>query len=500
MAANLLAEFEDFYQPSSTTAAAAADIESAATSPNQPNATAVPSAVAQLPLPAEAEDDDFGDFETYDEVKVPLPTANVDSRQPVQEVHVARKKAKAKVRDENVLFDAEEDLEDSVDDDSANDDFGDFEGDDRSHTVAAAVRKDPVVVEAPQHVSLIEFDEVSGDFKAHEQSNQPSMIISNGQGHPAHDQTRFSGIKSIRLREPSTRLDYHEISEPADDSAWDAFGDPLPLSDTYPGPKEALKEATLWPSSSSSQQAPPITEDHDQRSPAVQYQMPSREVLLSPASASSPEASPNNIPPPALVLTLFPLIAQKAQDQFFGPVSKLTNHAMRSDESRHYLQSLLTISIVLARIVAGRKLRWKRDTILAQSMRIGPASTSGKSGGMKLTGLDKAETAREDREVADTFHSWRVLSGRLKSAAHQAGGLGNVPENAVSYVVRTATSGEGAVLSAKACALCGLKRNERIAKVDVDVQDSFGEWWVEHWGHHDCMRFWISHEDRLKTR
>ena len=59
---------------------------------------------------------------------------------------------------------------------------------------------------------------------------------------------------------------------------------------------------------------------------------------------------------------------------------------------------------------------------------------------------------------------------------------------------------EGTLTAPKACVICGLKREERIPKVDFQVEDSFGEWWVEHWGHRACRNFCHEHESKLKQR
>ena len=154
----------------------------------------------------------------------------------------------------------------------------------------------------------------------------------------------------------------------------------------------------------------------------------------------------------------------------------------------------------MARVIAGRKHRWKRDTMLAQSMRISQASAGARSGGMKLAGLDKAENAREERDVADAVRSWRVILGRLRTAVNAADNMKGIPEIKEEYMVRVANEREGAVSAPKHCILCGLKRNERVIKVDMEAQDSFGEWWVEHWGHRDCARFWETYEATLKAK
>jgi len=48
--------------------------------------------------------------------------------------------------------------------------------------------------------------------------------------------------------------------------------------------------------------------------------------------------------------------------------------------------------------------------------------------------------------------------------------------------------------------VCALKRNERVVKVDFEVEDVFGEWWTEHWGHKACVAFWLGNEGRLRSR
>ena len=120
---------------------------------------------------------------------------------------------------------------------------------------------------------------------------------------------------------------------------------------------------------------------------------------------------------------------------------------------------------------------------------------------MKLAGVDKAENAREERDVEDAVRAWRGILGRVRSAVKAARNVGTVPEVKETYVVRTATEREGAVTAPKACILCGLKRNERVQSVDTgEVNDNFGEWWVEHWGHVGCARFWGTYEEGVRGR
>ncbi|CZT03659.1 uncharacterized protein RAG0_10359 [Rhynchosporium agropyri] len=219
------------------------------------------------------------------------------------------------------------------------------------------------------------------------------------------------------------------------------------------------------------------------------------------------EAPPTNIPPPSVILTLFPPLFDLPQSRLFKAVAdqpfSLKNRIMSDPSTISFLRAYLLIATVAARIIAGRKLRWKRDSFLSQAMKIGPAAAGGK-GGMKLTGIDKSEVVREDREVADVFRVWKDQLGRLRSAvavantslrdssSHLA-----IPEISEAMHVKIQ---EGGMTAPKQCLICGLKREERIAKVDIAVEDSFGEWWIDHWGHRACKNFWQEHQSNLKGR
>ena len=127
---------------------------------------------------------------------------------------------------------------------------------------------------------------------------------------------------------------------------------------------------------------------------------------------------------------------------------------------------------------------------------------------MKLAGIDKTQSAHEDREAAEVMSVWKAQVGRLRSAvaaANAAAALASrnetmplkVPELSLSVSAHAAAN---VVTAPKPCVICGLKRDERIAKVDFEVEDSFGEWWVEFWGHRACRNFWLQHEVKLRSR
>ncbi|KAL2043140.1 hypothetical protein N7G274_004200 [Stereocaulon virgatum] len=225
------------------------------------------------------------------------------------------------------------------------------------------------------------------------------------------------------------------------------------------------------------------------------------------AKAADLGPPPTNIPPPSVLL---PLVATLSQSMSTLVKKAVTSGQAPSDyyepldqQKIQQIQRVLADVRAGARIIAGRKLRWKRDTILSQSMKIGPAS--GKASGMKLAGVDKAETRREDQEAAEALRAWKQQVGPLRSTismlnTHLPGSGFSLPDIAEAMPVRVVKPNEGAVTAPKCCFLCGIKRDERLAKVDVDVEDSFGEWWRDHWGHIDCVLFWEDHKASLRQR
>lgn len=228
--------------------------------------------------------------------------------------------------------------------------------------------------------------------------------------------------------------------------------------------------------------------------------IPSRSFI--PTEVSNLGPPPSNIPPPSILLPLIANVLGSLPARL-----KTVTSAQRLDQpsTPSEIRALLSSIRAAARILAGRKLRWKRDNQLSQSMKIGPAH-SGKAGGMKLVGVDKAESRREDQEAAETLQIWKQQVGPLRSTIATLNGQRSanerfkIPEIADNMPTRQGKPSEGMVTAPKCCFLCGIRRDERVAKVDVDVEDSFGEFWVEHWGHIDCVDFWKNHKDILQQR
>ncbi|KAL3450573.1 hypothetical protein BJX65DRAFT_246638 [Aspergillus insuetus] len=211
-------------------------------------------------------------------------------------------------------------------------------------------------------------------------------------------------------------------------------------------------------------------------------------------STPASHVRPTNIPPPSILLELFPRLFERLRQEG-TEAKKKAQQKERLDAVALFI--ICTLKAV-ARVVAGRTLRWKRDAILSQSMRIGPAR-SGKVGGMKLSTVNKNEDIKEQQEAVDVINMWRDRAALFNSVIQAAG---RRPVQVVSEITRvtTATPGQGAIKASHACALCGLKRDERIPKLDENVEDSFGEWWTEHWGHTECRHFWEDNMGLLSQR
>jgi hypothetical protein len=233
--------------------------------------------------------------------------------------------------------------------------------------------------------------------------------------------------------------------------------------------------------------------------------------IAAPANpTTAPSLPPTNIPPPAVLLSIFPSLIASAQAALFDTLAKIPQdqkQELLGHEATHqFLRGYIGLSVVLAHIISGRKQRWKRDQFLAQGMRIGPAAAGGKSGGMKLAGVDKSEAAKEDREVLDAVRQWRAVVGKLRSAVSGANVRASVklpplPEISEQMFVKALKPTEGGIVAPHACALCGLKREERVAKVDEGVDDSFGEWWVQGMNMHLlCKNFWDEHRELMRSR
>ncbi|MCJ1482715.1 hypothetical protein MMC06_002881 [Schaereria dolodes] len=408
-----------------------------------------------------------------------------------------------------VLFDAGEESE------AEDDDFGDFEAPDvqdtqithgskntRQSTFGKTVDNDLLGLDEATSSLAVGSNDQATDLTIHQDNSFSELISSskpngsdfNGGNKPKPTKTlpknSASGKSPLRIRHVETSY--------ADDEWGDFEDSPHPAGSTRF--QEDEKPTTT------SCKRPPLVTD---LGPISSLNLEAKDNgLLQDGLVRAVEriesVPPSNIPPPSILLPLVVLLIQKLP----GELREIAQQTSQFESSRRALTMKLGLckstSTTGARILAGRKLRWKRDTHLLQGMKIGPAH-GGKVGGMKLVGIDKAESRREDREAAELVRVWKQHSGSLRAAiatanAHSVGRVVLIPEVTEAMAVRTAKASEGALKDSKSCVLCGLNRDERVFKVDVDVEDSFGEWWTEHWGHTDCRVFWEKHEQFLQQR
>ncbi|PSS18639.1 hypothetical protein M430DRAFT_19239 [Amorphotheca resinae ATCC 22711] len=410
----------------------------------------------------------------------------------------------------DVLFDATEELSPQLEDD---DEFGEFE------TVSPESSFQPALPPPSQSLNTM-FNTMTLETKS-AKAPVDLLSISTSQDHLPYPQAPKSasfkernpfGDLGLSTKQAASRIkeeDKPKTSSPV--TAWPTFEPNRPKPSPYKdssGPADDLDDewgdfADLPP------ETPTVTPvvKAPSSSKADTWAWDAVDQVTEPARVQVDVAPPTNIPPPSVLLALFPSLFDLPQSTLFKPVANqsfsLKNRIISDPSTIDFLRAYLLIAVVAARIIAGRKLRWKRDTLLSQAMKIGPAAAGGK-GGMKLAGVDKAEVAREDREAADVVRIWKDQLGRLRSAVAVANSSMRdssrhlaIPDISEAMPVK---SQQGGLTAPKPCLICGLKREERVNKVDVDVDDSFGEWWVDHWGHRACRNFWLEHESKLKSR
>ncbi|KAI9795175.1 MAG: hypothetical protein M1816_000197 [Peltula sp. TS41687] len=226
-----------------------------------------------------------------------------------------------------------------------------------------------------------------------------------------------------------------------------------------------------------------------------------------PSPSSAPQKSlPTTIPPPSQLLPLFhDLLLPTA------PTSTTTSHPNINPST----------ILVLAHILSGRALRWKRDVYLSSAHTLTlvsntsnnnnnntsnyprrqqqqqPSSSSSAGKGLKLHSLTTNEHLHEAREVAEVLALWRRNQGRVRAgivaaAGGTAGTAGTgstgttseggtagrsggndrmpaLPELREHMAVTKVGMAQGGIKSTRACLLCGLLREERVGGVHCVV-------------------------------
>lgn len=443
---------------------------------------------------------------------------------PNQRPEKKEAKPTARTPDPNILFDAADfELQDDGDAED-DDDFGDFEA-------------EPAA--APGLPELVAVSSYGGET----QTQAPSLSLAGSTTRNA--QTGFGsaglpGTSSFGATKPKKQPPNLSLTSPTKTGGNGSLYPQAPKSpygsfqNRKPDPMKELKiktpQASEFPKEAKPRSPSPVTawpevpkDDFDSDWAVFKDLPPDEKPSTTPATTArpadmKPESTldlstdatnagppPTNVPPPSVLLSIFPQLLDLATTSLLKPISSLPHSSQQLIASNEatviFLKGHLALATVAARIIAGRKMRWHRDKFLMQGMAI---SAAGGKGGMKLAGVDKTQSAREDREAAEVESVWKAQVGRLRSAvaaANNAAASSSTPLKVPELSVHvSAHPAQNVVTAAKPCVICGLKRDERIPKVDFDVEDSFGEWWVEHWGHRACRNFWLQHEIKLRQR
>ncbi|KAJ5389898.1 uncharacterized protein N7496_000966 [Penicillium cataractarum] len=166
-------------------------------------------------------------------------------------------------------------------------------------------------------------------------------------------------------------------------------------------------------------------------SPSTTKTTPSPQSFTTNTPTTPPTVRPTNIPPPSILLehllTQLTTLQKTAQTAQPLPTDQKLPTATKIQNTLH----------TTARIIAGRTHRWKRDTLLAQSMRIGPAR-AGKTGGMKLSAVNKHEDVKEAQDAVDVLALWRERASLFNSIV-QAVGKKPIPVVAGPAALRVVT-------------------------------------------------------------
>jgi hypothetical protein len=383
-----------------------------------------------------------------------------------------------------------------------------------------------------------------GEFEGPESSKQHAALPTAQQSttrsyrpRPSQDPSPVSGtvdlLDSISLQDSKPpvkgpakipeKKDSPKTSESHTETTWndDSFGDwgdftdapasqsqPKPLKKkTYPSPKppvstwddDAFDDWGDFTDGPSKKSAPISKPQPTPTPPTVASPSPSSFVSGTPAPTAN--VRPTNIPPPSVLLELFLDVFENLQQEATLAKSQLRSSAPPSTDISATASNIHNALQSAARVIAGRSLRWKRDTILSQSMRIGPAR-AGKVGGMKLNSVNKQETIKEEQDAVDVLVAWRERAAIFNAILQGSGQrpIPTVPDPSALKVI-IARADQGALKASHPCALCSLKRDERVLRVDEqNVQDNFGEWWTEHWGHTQCRQFWENNRYLLGQR
>jgi hypothetical protein len=212
---------------------------------------------------------------------------------------------------------------------------------------------------------------------------------------------------------------------------------------------------------------PPISRPRQARpqsyhSPLSQSTNNAQSISLTTLSVApklpGPQPQPPFPPVSLLLQTLTPLFLLPSThllDNLKGLPFPLRQRVLSHPRTKSFLEAICELGRVGGRIIAGRKRRARRATM--------------------VVGRSNLEQQKEEREVKEAVRIWKEGMGRLKAAMGQ-----EVPEIIEEF--------RGVYRGAEVCRLCKLGRGEVVPGLKETVQR-----WSEGWGHRGCKAFWEKH-------
>ena len=317
----------------------------------------------------------------------------------------------SKAADPNVLFDAEDfeldggEEDDGFDDD---DDFGDFE------TVQTA----PAHLAKPQPPVPPSYNMPSMDLLS---LDEPEPTISKPIVEAA-PQKQGSGLKFGALSRDGATSPTKPVSQPPTTTR-DTTKKPITKAQTSQtskskpqvnstnnsldawGGDEFDESWSAWDDGPAAKTQP--TQPKKTVAQNVKAEPESWDWDPSPADATvavdDTSPPPVNVPPPSIILSTFPELFKLGEPLFkstAGQNAATKQQILSNPKTVEFLRGYILLATTAGRVIAGRKQRWHRDKILAKSMSISAAGSKG----MKLAGVDKTQSVREDREAARQEH------------------------------------------------------------------------------------------------
>jgi hypothetical protein len=256
-----------------------------------------------------------------------------------------------------------------------------------------------------------------------------------------------------------------------DDDFGDFVASPVATPDPqkafrFPPPAAAQNGGARAPPPAS-RAPPPISRTRQARpqsfhSPLSQSTSNAQSISLTPLSIAPklpPAPTPPPFPPVSLLLqTLTPLFLLPSThllDNLKGLPFPLRQRVLSHPRTKSFLEAICELGRVAGRIIAGRKRRARRATM--------------------VVGRSNLEQQKEEREVKEAVRIWKEGMGRLKAAMGQ-----EVPEIIEDF--------RGVYRGSEVCRLCKLGRGEVVPGLKETVQR-----WSEGWGHRGCKAFWEKH-------